>query len=363
MRPACRYGVTTRKIVGQRRGRSASRAATSSAESAARRTSRPRPGASRTPTPPASWSPWATSQSNQEPSVRSWRWSHQRSASREREVDRPQNGEGDHRDDHSRADRPQARCSARSSGARLVSTSERDDLGDAARAATSAAHEPLVPTRPGASSEALKYLCGSSPTGGDRRGPSSAAAGTRRSIQTPPQRARLSLRPPGGPLASRRRLRHPRELTRARGRPRGDRRRPAGRALVPRRPRRLRAAPERGGRRSSASGRSSCLVGNHDLGVLGRLDLEEFSPDAAAVVATWTRTVLLDENRAYLERLEPQAKVDRAELFHASPRDPVWEYVVSEETAAGRVRADRLAARARRPQPCRSLDLARRTAS
>jgi diadenosine tetraphosphatase ApaH/serine/threonine PP2A family protein phosphatase len=75
-----------------------------------------------------------------------------------------------------------------------------------------------------------------------------------------------------------------------------------------------------------------CLVGNHDLGVLGRLDLEEFSPDAATV-ATWTRTVLLDENRAYLERLEPQAKVDRAELFHASPRDPVWEYVVSEETA------------------------------
>jgi diadenosine tetraphosphatase ApaH/serine/threonine PP2A family protein phosphatase len=75
-----------------------------------------------------------------------------------------------------------------------------------------------------------------------------------------------------------------------------------------------------------------CLVGNHDLGVLGRLDLEEFSPDAAAVVR-WTRAVLLDENRAFLERLEPQARVDRAELFHASPRDPVWEYVISEETA------------------------------
>jgi len=54
--------------------------------------------------------------------------------------------------------------------------------------------------------------------------------------------------------------------------------------------------------------------------------------DAAAVVR-WTQTVLLDENRAFLERLEPQAKVDRAELFHASPRDPVWEYVISEETA------------------------------
>ena len=75
-----------------------------------------------------------------------------------------------------------------------------------------------------------------------------------------------------------------------------------------------------------------CLVGNHDLGTLGRLDLDEFSHDAAAVVR-WTQTVLLDENRAFLEGLEPEARDERAELFHASPRDPVWEYVISEESA------------------------------
>ena len=75
-----------------------------------------------------------------------------------------------------------------------------------------------------------------------------------------------------------------------------------------------------------------CLVGNHDLGVLGRLDLDEFTPDAATV-ARWTRTVLLDESRAYLESLEPEAKVDGAELYHASPRDPVWEYVITPEAA------------------------------
>jgi predicted phosphodiesterase len=74
------------------------------------------------------------------------------------------------------------------------------------------------------------------------------------------------------------------------------------------------------------------LVGNHDLGVLGRLDLEEFSPDAA-VSARWTQTVLLDEHRAYLESLLPEAKVEGAELYHASPRDPIWEYVITEETA------------------------------
>ena len=74
------------------------------------------------------------------------------------------------------------------------------------------------------------------------------------------------------------------------------------------------------------------LVGNHDLGVLGRLDLEEFSPDAA-VSARWTQTVLLAEHHAYLESLLPDAKVEGAELYHASPRDPIWEYVITEETA------------------------------
>ena len=80
------------------------------------------------------------------------------------------------------------------------------------------------------------------------------------------------------------------------------------------------------------------LVGNHDLGVLGSLDLDEFSPDAAAS-ARWTQTVLLDENRTYLESLSSQAKTDGAELYHASPRDPVWEYVITEETARAALEA------------------------
>jgi len=75
-----------------------------------------------------------------------------------------------------------------------------------------------------------------------------------------------------------------------------------------------------------------CLIGNHDLGVLGTLDLDDFANDAA-VSARWTQTVLLDENRAYLESLSPAAEVEGAELFHGSPRDPVWEYVITEETA------------------------------
>jgi diadenosine tetraphosphatase ApaH/serine/threonine PP2A family protein phosphatase len=72
------------------------------------------------------------------------------------------------------------------------------------------------------------------------------------------------------------------------------------------------------------------LCGNHDLAVVGKLDLAEFSGEAA-VAARWTQTVLDPTHRAWLESLEPQATRPGVELFHASPRDPVWDYVLSEQ--------------------------------
>ena len=75
-----------------------------------------------------------------------------------------------------------------------------------------------------------------------------------------------------------------------------------------------------------------CLAGNHDLGVLGRLDLEDFAPEAARS-ARWTQGVLEPQARAYLERLAPSAAREGVELFHGSPGDPVWEYVLSGEAA------------------------------
>lgn len=80
------------------------------------------------------------------------------------------------------------------------------------------------------------------------------------------------------------------------------------------------------------------LIGNHDLGVLGRLDLAEFSPDAATS-ARWTADVLTEEARAYLESLEPKNVREDVELYHASPRDPVWEYVLSPEVAVASLAA------------------------
>ncbi len=75
-----------------------------------------------------------------------------------------------------------------------------------------------------------------------------------------------------------------------------------------------------------------CLIGNHDLAVLGRIDLEVFAPDAAES-ALWTAGVLEAEPRAFLESLAPQGARDGVGLFHASPRDPVWEYVLSSDVA------------------------------
>jgi diadenosine tetraphosphatase ApaH/serine/threonine PP2A family protein phosphatase len=75
-----------------------------------------------------------------------------------------------------------------------------------------------------------------------------------------------------------------------------------------------------------------CLAGNHDLGVLGAIDLEEFAGDAV-VAARWTRGVLAEGSRAFLQSLRPLGQRDGVELFHASPRDPVWEYVLSADAA------------------------------
>ncbi len=75
-----------------------------------------------------------------------------------------------------------------------------------------------------------------------------------------------------------------------------------------------------------------CLAGNHDLAVLGAVTISDFSGDAAAA-ATWTRTELDADARAFLERLRPSGRAAGVDLFHGSPLDPVWEYVLSGDSA------------------------------
>jgi predicted phosphodiesterase len=75
-----------------------------------------------------------------------------------------------------------------------------------------------------------------------------------------------------------------------------------------------------------------CLVGNHDLVVLGELTMSDFNDEAAAA-ALWTSKVLAPGSRAFLESLRPVGKAEGVDLFHASARDPIWEYVLTEEAA------------------------------
>jgi diadenosine tetraphosphatase ApaH/serine/threonine PP2A family protein phosphatase len=75
-----------------------------------------------------------------------------------------------------------------------------------------------------------------------------------------------------------------------------------------------------------------CLAGNHDLVVLGKISLATFGGEAGAAAA-WTREVLEAPAREFLASLSPSAVTTGAELFHGSPRDPVWDYVLTEDAA------------------------------
>ena len=80
------------------------------------------------------------------------------------------------------------------------------------------------------------------------------------------------------------------------------------------------------------------IAGNHDLAAIGAVPSDEFSGDAASA-ATWTANELRPDNRAYLASLAPMTEIDGVTLAHASPREPVWEYVLSAAAAAAGFKA------------------------
>jgi predicted phosphodiesterase len=70
------------------------------------------------------------------------------------------------------------------------------------------------------------------------------------------------------------------------------------------------------------------LAGNHDLAVAGVIPLTDFSPSAAAA-AEWTREHASKQTLDALATLEPARPGEPIGLYHGSPRDPIWEYVLS----------------------------------
>ena len=71
-----------------------------------------------------------------------------------------------------------------------------------------------------------------------------------------------------------------------------------------------------------------CLAGNHDLVVSGELDVRYFAMSAGAA-ARWTLKHVTPQTREFLAELTPLGQSAGVGLYHASPRDPVWEYVLS----------------------------------
>ena len=75
------------------------------------------------------------------------------------------------------------------------------------------------------------------------------------------------------------------------------------------------------------------VAGNHDLAVLGKIDVETFNTHAAAA-ARWTTGRLKDDHADYLNELTLRFEAVGFTAVHASPRDPTREYVISKSVAA-----------------------------
>ena len=80
------------------------------------------------------------------------------------------------------------------------------------------------------------------------------------------------------------------------------------------------------------------LAGNHDLAVRGDLEPARFGGSAGAGVE-YARAHLEPANRALLGPLAPAMALTGIELFHASARDPVWEYVRGPAVATAHLKA------------------------
>lgn len=76
-----------------------------------------------------------------------------------------------------------------------------------------------------------------------------------------------------------------------------------------------------------------CLQGNHDAAAIGELLLASFNAEARASVE-WLQGVLTPDSLAFLQRLKPLVLQDGVTLAHASPRQPMLEYLLDSYSAS-----------------------------
>ncbi|HEY50363.1 MAG TPA: metallophosphoesterase family protein [Dehalococcoidia bacterium] len=75
-----------------------------------------------------------------------------------------------------------------------------------------------------------------------------------------------------------------------------------------------------------------CVAGNHDWAAIGKISTADFNPDAA-LACQWTSGQLSQGDIQYLKNLPLTIDKDIFTLVHGSPREPIWEYVISTSIA------------------------------
>lgn len=76
-----------------------------------------------------------------------------------------------------------------------------------------------------------------------------------------------------------------------------------------------------------------CLQGNHDAAAVGELALEGFNAEARSSIE-WLDEQLTNSSKDFLKGLKRRLEVDGVTLAHASPRQPVLEYLLDTYSAA-----------------------------
>jgi len=75
-----------------------------------------------------------------------------------------------------------------------------------------------------------------------------------------------------------------------------------------------------------------CVAGNHDWAAIGKIDIADFNLHAAEA-CRWTGGRLTTDDIAYLENLPLRLERGDFTIVHGSPREPIWEYVMSGDVA------------------------------
>jgi len=76
-----------------------------------------------------------------------------------------------------------------------------------------------------------------------------------------------------------------------------------------------------------------CLQGNHDAAAIGNLSLDGFNVEARSSIE-WLRNCLSPDSLAFLKKLQPRSEENGVTLAHASPRQPVLEYLLDSYSAS-----------------------------